>query len=226
MVCKVLPEEFNYQQSKCVYLFLQVNGLGFTYGSLSSNHVRRPSRRVEVSPPQTPALPHFNYTTPRYGSYGAHTFTETSHSPTVGTQLDHKFGSDSFRRYAFSEVPRDTHLHRSTSTYRGYRQKTLRQTTGPQPVFANPALEQNGERGSPWSQNQTAVKHEKRTLQRQNDKVLGAIQLDDGLRRNGQRLRRINSFPASVISMEVDRGRQVEVHLPTQQTQTQNVMSL
>lgn len=232
MTCKVLPVKFNYQQNKCVYLFVQVNRLGFANHSLSSSHVQRPSRRVEVSAPWSPELSRFNYTTPRYRSNGAYAFPEFSQSYRVGTLLDHSHGSGSFRRYAFSEVPHGTQLHALTSTHSSVRRRTPRQTAGPQPAFVNAALEQSGKYSLLWSPNQTANKQEKHTSQGQNDMVLGAVQPDNGLswlaqlKRNGQRPRRLNSYPPSVASMEVDKGRQVEVDLPVPQIQMHNVMTL
>lgn len=185
-----------------------------------------------MSPPRGPEFPRFNYTTPRYGSYGAYTLPETSQSYRVGPPLDHPYGSGSFRHYAFSEVPRGTQLHASNSVHRSVRRRTQRQAAGPQPVFVNAALEQSDECGSPWSHNRTANKQEKPTSHGQDDMVLGAVEADDGLswlaqlRRNDQRPRRLNSYPPSVASMEVDKGRQVEVDLPVEQIQTQNVMTL
>lgn len=162
--------------------------------------MQRPSRRVEVSPPPTPEFLKFNYT-PRWGSYGAYTFPEHSQSYRVGT-LDHSRGSDSFGRYAFSEVPRGSQLHTSSSsTHRSVRRRSQRQTAGPQ---------QSGEYGFRWGDNQTAVKQDKWFLHRKNDMVLGAVQPVSS--------RRMNSYPHSDISMELD--------LPVQQAKMQNVMTL
>lgn len=185
-----------------------------------------------MSPPQSPEVPRFNHTTPSYGSYGAYTLPETSQSYRVGPLLDRSRGSGSFRRYAFSEVPHGTQLHASTSIHRSARRRTQRQTALPQPVFVNAALGQSGEYGSPWSPNRTAIRQENPSSHRQNDMVLGAVQPDEGLswfaqlKRNGQRLRRLNSYSPSVASIEVDTGRQVDVDLPVQQIQTQHVTTL
>ncbi|XP_070785224.1 plakophilin-2 [Enoplosus armatus] len=209
---------------------MKVNGLGFA--SSASNHVRRPSRRVEVSPPPSPEFPRscFNYIY-RYGTY---THPGPSQSHRVGTLLDHSFGCDSFRRYAFSEAPRVTRPHASTSALGSFRHRSLRQTAAPQPVFANAAFQQSGEYGSRWNYNQSVVKQDQHTVQAQSgDMMLGAIQPDEGLswlaqiRREGQGLRRVNSFPPSVTSLEVDMGRQMEVEeLPIQQIEAHNVMTL
>ncbi|XP_071358648.1 plakophilin-2 [Trachinotus anak] len=212
----------------------KVNGWAFTNNSLSCSRVQRPSRRVEVSPPPSPGLPRsrFNYSTYHSGMY---TLPGPSQSHKV---LDHSFGRDSFRhdsfqRYAFSDAPRGTRPHASTPAHGSFRQRSLRQTAGQQPVFAQAAFRGSGEYGTRWGHNQTAVKQEISTMQRKSgDMMLGAIQPDGGLswlpqvRREGQGLRRLNSYPPSAASMEVDMGRQMEVDLPIQQIQAQDVTTL
>nr|XP_020455084.1 plakophilin-2 isoform X2 [Monopterus albus] len=194
---------------------IKVNELRYTNRSLSSNHVRGPSRRVEVSPSQSPESPRcrFNYNTLHYGTY---IVPEPSQSHRVGTVLDQSSGSDVFRRYAFSEMPRGTQLHTSASMHGVIRPRMLRQMSGPQPVFASAALQQNCEYFSPRSHNQTVARQEKHTVQGHSDMMLGAVQPDEGLPRlaqvkgNGQRLRRLHSYPPSVTSVEVDTGRQMK----------------
>lgn len=187
-----------------------------------------------MSPPQSPELPRhrFNYSTRRHGTY---THPGPSQSHRVGTLLDHSLRSDSFRRYAFSEAPRITRPQASTAALGSFRRRSLRQVATPQPVLASAAFQQSGDYGSRWNRNQTLVEQEKNTVQGQSgDMMLGAIQPDEGLswlaqiRREGQGLRRLNSNPASVVSMEVDMGRQMEVHrsTPIQQTQAHNFMTL
>lgn len=62
--------------------------------------------------------------------------------------------------------------------------------------------------------------------------MLGTNPSDEGLtwlakvRKDGQKLNRLNSYPPSVISMEVDFGRQVEAESPIQQIQTQSSTTL
>ena len=46
------------------------------------------------------------------------------------------------------------------------------------------------------------------------------------VRRDGQRLRRLNSYPPSVTSVEVDAGRPMEADVPIQQIHAQNVKTL
>lgn len=213
---------------------MTMNGLGLTDRSLSNNHLRRPSRRVEVSPPPSPEFhrSRFNPSSLRYSTY---THPGPSQSHRVGTLLDHSFTADSFRRYAFSEAPCGTRPLASTSAYGNIRQKSLRQTAAPPPppVFANAAFQQSVEYGSGWGRNQSIVKKERHTVQRQSgEMILGAVQPDDGLswlaqvRREGQGLHRLNSYPPSVTSVEVDMGKQMEVEPPIQHINTQNVMTL
>ncbi|XP_068587460.1 plakophilin-2 isoform X2 [Cebidichthys violaceus] len=209
---------------------MKVNGLGLTYRSLSSNNVQRPSRRVEVSPPSSPELPRirFNHSASRYGMY---THPGHSQSHRASTMLDYALGADLFRRYAFSEAPCGTRPLTSTSARGTLHRRSFRQTPATRPVIANAAFQQSGDYGSRWSNNQTIVKQEKHTVQGQSgDKMLGAIPPEEGLswlaqvRREG--IRRINSYPPSVTSVEVDMRRQMEVEVPIQQIHAQNVMTL
>ncbi|XP_032361714.1 plakophilin-2 [Etheostoma spectabile] len=179
-------------------------GLGFTNRSFSNNHVMRPFRRVEVSPAQSPELPRsrFDYSTHRCGMY---THPGPSQSHRGRTLLDHSLGSDSFRRYAFSEAPCVTRSLVSTSADETYYRRSLRQTAAPQPVLANAAFQPSGEYGSRWGHNQTIVKQDKNIVQGQSgDMMLGANQPQEGLswlaqiRRDGQRHHRLNSYPPSV----------------------------
>ncbi|XP_029351015.1 plakophilin-2 [Echeneis naucrates] len=197
----------------------KMNGFSFPTHSLSSIQVQRPSRRVEVSPPPSPKLPRsrFNYSGYRFGM-----------CTLPGPNQSHRVGLDSFRRYAFSEVPRGTKLHLSTPTHERFHQRSLRQSPGQSAMFASATFQEGGEYGPHWSHNQTV---EMPTAQRKSDEmVLDAVQPHEGLswlarlRREGQGLHRLNSYPASVTSMEEDTGRQMEVEPPVQQTH--NVMTL
>ncbi|GAA6228207.1 plakophilin-2 isoform X1 [Lates japonicus] len=212
---------------------MKVNGLSFTNRSLSSSHIRRPSRRVEVSPPPSPGLSRgrFSYSIHRFGTC---TLPGPGQSHRVNTLQD----SDTFRRYAFSEAPRGTLPHASTSAYGSFRQRSLRQIAGQQPLFANAAFQQSGAYGSHWNRNQSIVKKERRTMQGKSCDVMpgaalpGAAQHDEGLswlaqvRNDDLGLRRLNSYPPSVTSMEVDMGRQMEEELPIQPIQAQTVTTL
>ena len=193
-----------------------MNGLTSTSCSLYSNHARRPTRRVEVSPPQSPRLPRtpFSYSTLRFGTY---TIPGPSQAPRTGTLHNRSYGNNSFWHYTVSEAPRGTRLHASTTTSRSFRQGLQRQTSGPQPGLANAVFQQSGGHGSRWSQNRT----EKPNVQERGGDE--GLSWSARLGRNPQGLRRLNSYPPSATSVEVDMGRRLEVDLPVQ---TQNVMTL
>lgn len=183
-----------------------------------------------MSPPTTPEFLRSPFKH-NIHSYGMYTHPRPSHSHRAGSLLDHSFGSDSFRRYAASEVPRKTGFHASTVPLERFHQKSLRWTEAPQPVFANEAFQQSIKYGSGPS-NGRAAEQERRVAQGQSGNVvLGATQPDEGMawlaqvRREGQERSRM-SHSASVASMEVDLGRQLEVESPIQQIQTHNVRTL
>ncbi|TNN75485.1 hypothetical protein EYF80_014297 [Liparis tanakae] len=200
---------------------MKVNGLGLANRSLSSNNVRRPPRRVEVSPPRSPEFPriHFHHSASRYGTY-AHPAQSPPH------RLGYSLNSDSFRRYAFSEAPRGTRPLTSTSEHGTLNRRSLRQTAAPQPAMASAAFGQSADYGSRWSYNQTVGKQD----QRDGDKMLGAVPPEEAVswlarvRREG--LRRLNSYPPSLTSVEMDVGKQMEVEVPLQRMQSQNFMTL
>ncbi|XP_073336829.1 plakophilin-2 [Pagrus major] len=209
---------------------MKVNGLGFTNRSLSTNHVQKPFRRVEVSPPQSPEAPHsrFIHSTLRYGTY-THPGPSPPHK--AGTMLDRSFGSDSFRRYAFSDDARDMRPQMSTAALQSFGRRSLRQTTSPKTVFVNTRFPRGG--GSRRIHNQSIIKNGKHTVQGPSGGMtLGSGPPDEGfswmtlLKRDGQAPCKLHSKPASVTSAEVDMGRQDEVDLPVQWIQKQNVKKL
>lgn len=212
--------------------FPQVNGSDFTNLSLPGNkHVRRPSRRVEVSPPPSPELPrsHITYNPRRFGMYTQ----DHSRSHWMGAMPGHEPGSSSFRRYAFSEAPWGTQLHTSTAGRPSFHRRSLRLTEGPQPVFADTGFQQSHRSVPGWSPNQTVFKQEKHTVQGPNGTgMFGALQPDNGLswlaqvRRNGQGLHRQNSYSPSVISAEVNLGKTLEEDLPIEEIQAHNYMTV
>lgn len=183
-----------------------------------------------MSPPTTPEFLRspFKHNIHRYGMY---THPRPSHSHRAGSLLDHSFPSDSFRRYAASEVLRKTGFHASTVPLERFHQKSLRWTEAPQPVFANEAFQQSIKYGSGPSHSHDA-EQERRVAQGQSgEMVLGATQPDECMawlaqvRRECQERHRM-SHSASVASMEVDLGRQLEVDSPIQQIQAHNVKTL
>lgn len=207
--------------------FPQLNG--YTNYPLSNNHMRKPSRRVEVSPPPSPGLPRsrFHYSTLRFGTHPGLSYPQRS-----GPVQDHTFGPDSFQRYAFSEAQRGSRAQVSTTAQGSIRQRSLRQTPAPLPVFANAGYQQSADYyGSRWSHNQTLSRRHT-TLERSADVALGRVQPEDGaswsaqIRRNAQALRRLNSYPPTATSLEVDMGRQMDEELPLQQIQSQNSLTL
>ncbi|KAG7222181.1 hypothetical protein INR49_016579 [Caranx melampygus] len=236
----------------------KMNGWAFTSHSEASSRLQKPSRRVEVSPPPSPQLPRsrFNYSAYRFG-----TVTLPIQSHRVSPPLGHSCGFDSFRRYAFSEVPRLTRPHASTSAHGSFRQRSLRQAAGQQPMFVQAAFQGGGDYDFGWSHNQTVVKqeipsvqaafqgggeydsgwsHNQAVLKQEiptiqaagGGMILGVTQPEEEIswlaqmRREGLELQRRNSYPPSVISMEVDMGKQMEADSPIQQMQAQKVTTL
>ncbi|XP_069556031.1 plakophilin-2 [Brachyistius frenatus] len=205
---------------------MKVKELGFTNPYLSSNHVQRPSRRVEVSPPLSPELPRgrFNYSAYHHRM---HSLPGSNQSHMVGTLLYRSPRSNSFQRYAFSEAPRGTQMHASTSARGTLRLRSLRHTTGPQSMFANSTFQRSNDWGSMRSHEPNIVNQEKCTVQGHDaDMMLSPVQPDGGMswltqvRRGAQRSLKLNSHPPSVTSSEVVVGRQVDVEIPIQQIKT------
>lgn len=172
----------------------------------------------------------FNHSTLRYETYS---YPGNSQSRRVSTRLDQSYGTDSFRRYAFSEVPRPTRQYASAAVPDGFQRRSLRLSPTQQPVFANASFRQSGDYGPAWSHHQTVVKQDKRTVQAQNgDMMLGATQPDEGLswfsrvRRGAEGLHRPNSYPPLFISMDADMEKQMEEDPPIELIKTQNVKAL
>lgn len=195
--------------------------MGLSDCPVFGSHVRRPSRRVEVSPAQSPEFPRSRlpHGTLHFGTY---TVPGPSHPQRTGTVLDHSPGSDSFRRYASSDVTRGTRLHTSTSIHGSHCHKSLRQTAGPQ---------QSGDNGPHWMRHQADVQREKSLVRKQNAHgVLGAGQRDDGLTWMSQVRRdafgRQLSYSPSTASVEVDLSRTMQTELPIQRIQANNTMAL
>lgn len=186
---------------------MKVNGLGLSNRSLST----RPSRRVEVTPPPSPAQNRLMYGTARAGMY---TVPGPGQLNRMGTMLDRSLSSDFYHRYAFSEGPRLIRPLKSTASYR---HKSFRHAALPQPVFEEevfqPSVEQSSSR---WSQNQTLMKQEQSV-----HGLNGTVPLDGGsawlsrVSGSTHALRRLNSYPPSVTSMEVDTTRP-DMELPIQ----------
>ncbi|KAM3588118.1 uncharacterized protein V6R79_021657 [Siganus canaliculatus] len=207
----------------------KMNGFGFTTHSLSTIHVRKPSRRVEVSPPPSPQ---FRFRPLKYSTlrYGTHTHPGPRQSHNTGTLLDRSFGSDSFRQYSFSEVASPVQPRASSALFNSvisYR-PSFRQAAPQHARFESSGFQQNNKFISRQSRSQNVIKQEKRTMQGQ----IGPTRNGEGLswlakmRRDAQEGHKIQSHPPSVASMEVDTKRQVEVAPPTQLIQTHNVTTV
>lgn len=184
-----------------------------------------------MTPPPSPQLPRSRFNYGAYCRFGTVTLPVQSHRE--NTPLGHSFGFDSSRRYAFSEVPRLTHPHASTSAHGSFRHRSLRQVAGQQPMFAQVSFQGGGECDSGWNHNQTILKQDVPMVQAASrNMMLGATQPEEGLswltlmRREGREIQRLNSYPPSVVSMELDMGRQVEADSPIQQIQAQKVTTL
>ncbi|XP_056133441.1 plakophilin-2 [Lampris incognitus] len=196
----------------------KVSGLGFGNQSLSSGLERRPTRRVEVSPLPSPGLPrhHLHYGTLQFGTY---TLPSPSQPQRMCGLLDRSFRSDSFRQYAFSEVPHGTRFHTSihnaglSSRGATFSCRSGRQTAVPQPLLADTT--HNTLTGSIQSPRQMDTQTERTSSVRR--ATLGSGQHRDGFawpakfRRDDLELDRQNSYPASVGSMEVDWAKRREV---------------
>ncbi|XP_034019407.1 LOW QUALITY PROTEIN: plakophilin-2 [Thalassophryne amazonica] len=207
---------------------LKVNAFSVTPRSLSSSHLRRPSRRVEVSRPPSPEYP--RTLLHRFGTF---TFPSSIQANGPSTAPHPSLGWHLHQRYAFSESPRGTRLQASTSTHGRNHHKSVRQVVGQHTTFGEAAFQQSGNYGSRWSQNHTVVKREAQVENRQMaDATLAASQPEKGqslqaeVRREVQGLRRRNSHPPSMTSVEVDLTKPMEVEPPVQQMQINNVMAM
>lgn len=190
---------------------MKVNGLGSSNHSLSI----RPCRRVEVTPPPSPEIPQNRFT---YGVHraGMYTVPGPGQLNRMATMLDRSLSSDFNQRYAFSEGPRFFRPQKSSASFR---QTSFRHAALPQPVFEDdvflPSFEHNSSR---WNHNQTLLKREQHSVHGLNGTM-------PNVKGNPHAPRRMNSYPPSVTSIEVDMVRQ-EVEVPVQQTHTGNVMTL
>lgn len=219
--------QWNKQNIKVCIVFLQATELDFPNYSFTSGHVRRSSRRTEVSPPMTPDSSRSPFcSTFCYGTYAQPGWSRSHKS---GALLDQSFCSDSFCHHVFSEVPLAMGSQASTTApFEAFRQKSLRHPSH----FVNASFQRSVKYGSQRSYNQT-VKRESLIAQGQRgDMMLGPIQPDEGLawlpqvRREGQELFRMMSHPSSVSGVEADAGRLLDVEPAIQHVQAHNVSTL
>lgn len=197
------------------FVFPQVNGVGFVNRSLSNKFTQGPSRRVDLSPTTSPQFTprRFNHSTLRHATF-SHPGPGQSHR--FDFPLERSFGSDSFRRYAFSEAPRGSRPQASTAAFESFKRRSLRG----QPAFSTPAVQQSAQYGARSSTSRTVLKQDARTVQAANgDVMFGSHKPDDDglawfarMRRQTQNTN-VKSYPASMASDEVDMA-QLQAELP------------
>ncbi|KAM9771538.1 plakophilin-2 isoform X1 [Syngnathus typhle] len=173
-----------------------VNGFGCSLST--SECVRRPSRRVEMSPPRTPdkAQHHFNF---------RHLSTSTLPVRSLSHRNCSQLGRSpaSRQRYALSEAPRWAAINPSSPANGSFR------------IWSDASFRQGGFESS-W--NESAFQ--------QNEGMAVTPHLRDGLpwMSKSQRLLRLNTYPPSGNSMEVDMVGRAGVEL--QQVQANNLSPL
>lgn len=177
----------------------QVNGFGCTLSS--SERVRRPSRRVEVSPPGTPdkAQRHFNFHSRHFGSCS---LPVSSPSHRNCSLLGRSLGSH--QRHVLSEAlqraPTDASTPAADGSVRFWSDASFRQ------------------RGYESSWNESAFQH--------SEGMLVAPQFRDGLpwMSTRQKLLRLNTYPPSGNIMEMDAVGRAGAEL--QQIQANNISTM
>ncbi|XP_072311032.1 plakophilin-2 [Eucyclogobius newberryi] len=178
---------------------MKVNGLGLSNRSLST----KPCRRVEVTPPPSPEAHHHRL---MFGTHRIGMYTVPGPAQLNRIMLDRSLSSDFHHRYAFSDGPRFLRPHKSSASHR---QRSFRHAALPQPVFDDEVLHPNLEpsNGSRWSQKQSSSKRE------HGHGLNGTVAAETGsawlsrVRGSTHALRRLNSYPPSATSMEVDTTR-------------------
>ncbi|CAL1568776.1 unnamed protein product [Knipowitschia caucasica] len=195
---------------------MKVNGLGLSNPSLAF----KPCRRVEVTPPPSPGA----HQRRMFGSHRMGLYTVPGPAQLYQIPLDRSLSSDFYHRYAFSDGPRFMRTQRSNA---GSRQRSFRRAALPQPVFEDEVLHSNAERrnSSRWSQRQISSKQEHHSMGHGLNVVVppesGSAWLSR-VRGSTHALRRLNSYPPSATSLEVDTTRH-DVNVPVQ---TSNVTAL
>ncbi|KAK5849323.1 hypothetical protein PBY51_008973 [Eleginops maclovinus] len=182
----------------------KVNGWGPSYRSPSGHSVRSPSRRVEVSLPLSPELLRFNYSMPRYGTY-THPWPGSSLRAGMGFSR----GPETFRRYAFSDTPRAARPIPASSLQGSFRNRSIRR----QPGF---------QQGDECDRGQSTVKQYQHTVGAQPQDA--GLSLLSRVRRDGDGVQILNSYPHSVTS--VDMGGQMDGEPPFQQRRAQTLRTV
>ncbi|CAB1346068.1 unnamed protein product [Coregonus sp. 'balchen'] len=199
----------------------QIGGVDFSSLSSLKENIRRPSKRVDLTPVSRPELPRSRLA---YGtlSFGTYTLPGPSQPPMMGTSVERSYGTDLMRRYAHSEMARSTRTHAMANSGNDHWGQSLRQTRGPQPLSADhsflcssPAIRTDN---SPYQME----------VQRGAGRQTGygsfnPTQRAEGLVWRAQVGRESQgpvgakwppSYPASLVSMEVDMGQKREAAEP------------
>ncbi|KAK6314664.1 hypothetical protein J4Q44_G00141930 [Coregonus suidteri] len=199
----------------------QIGGVDFSSLSSLKENIRSPSKRVDLTPVSRPELPRSRlaYGTLRFGTY---TLPGPSQPPMMGTSVERSYGTDLMRRYAHSEMARSTRTHAMANSGNDHWGQSLRQTRGPQPLSADhsflcssPAIRTDN---SPYQME----------VQRGAGRQTGygsfnPTQRAEGLVWRAQVGRESQgpvgakwppSYPASLVSMEVDMGQKREAAEP------------
>ncbi|XP_071188400.1 plakophilin-2-like [Salvelinus alpinus] len=192
----------------------QIGGRDFSSLSSLKENRRSPSKRVDLTPVTSPELPRSRlaYGTLRFGTY---TLPGPSQPPMMGTSEERSYGTDLMRRYAHSEMARSTRTHAIANGGNYHWSQSLRQTRGPQPLSADhsflcssPAIRTNN---SPY-----LMEVQKGARRQTGYGSFNATQRTEGLAWLGQVGKESQghvgakwppSYPASLVSMEVDMGQ-------------------
>ncbi|XP_014009016.2 plakophilin-2 [Salmo salar] len=207
----------------------QIGGRDFSSLSSLKENIRSPSKRVDLTPVTSPELPrsHLAYGTLRFGTY---TLPGPSQPPMMATSVERSYGTDLRRRYAHSEVARSTRTQAMANGGNYHWGQSLRQTRGPQPLSADhsflcssPAIRTDN---SPY------LMEVQRGARRQTGYgSFNATQRAEGLAWLGQVGRESQehvgakwprSYPASLVSMEVDMAQKREAVEPEIQQKYMN----
>ncbi|XP_017270243.1 plakophilin-2 [Kryptolebias marmoratus] len=178
----------------------KVNGSVYMSRTLSITHMKRPSRKVEMSPGLDPDLSRSRCNCSFY-SNGMSTLPGPAHSRGAGTPMESSHDWDSFRRHAFSETPRGSRPHLSASTF----------TSTPACLSQPVGFQQHAKNGFLRSHGRNSGRREKHG----GDRVFGSTRTDGGrswqaqVKMDGQRSTRLKSFPPSGDGAEVSAGRLV-----------------
>lgn len=185
-----------------------MNRVTFSNHSLSSGYERKPSRRVEVSPPRTPTSPpsRFSRSAFFYGTY--------SHPPPSQPRRcllpDYSFCSDSFRPCAFSEVRGGADWFQQRSVGQSVRRSSSSSHWQVTAAAAAAAAAKTAAAVVEEEEEVEVKEDPRQTAQGQSAETSPAVQTNGGLawlakvRSGGQQLQRLLSYESKGTSVEVD----------------------